>query len=201
VPVLDAARFPSLSAYVASLPAGLASYPECATKGALVRSIVDEIDLTDVPLPAELATMVRERPLLTAWVPAVHADAMFHVYCDLHAPTDREMLEWTYERSSRVGRSQAYRHLLAVAGPRMLLRTSVRMHGLFQRGTDIELASLGETRAELVLSHPPHLHSRLNQLSNVALLRAVVDVTGGKETVCEMIAHDARSARYVVRWR
>jgi hypothetical protein len=115
---------------------------------------------------------VHERPLLTAWVPAVHADAMFHVYCDLHARTDRAMLDWTYERSSRVGRSQAYRHLLAVAGPRMLLRTSVRMHGLFQRGTDIELAALSDKGAELVLSHPPHLHSRLNQLSNVALSRA-----------------------------
>jgi uncharacterized protein (TIGR02265 family) len=199
--VLDAARFPSLSAYVAALPAGLASYPECVTKGALVRSILDEVDLSDVPLPTELAAMVRERPLLTAWVSAVHADAMFHVYCDLHARTDQAMLEWTYERSARVGRSQAYRHLLAVAGPRMLLRTSVRMHGLFQRGTEIELAILGEKQAELVLTHPPHLHSRLNQLSNVALLRAVVDVTGGKETACEMTAHDARTARYVVRWK
>lgn len=200
--MLDAARFPTLSAYVAALPDGLESYPACRSKGALVRSVLDEADLTThaPSLPPPLAALLTDRPPLTAWIPATLTDAVFHLYCDTHAPTDEAMLAWTYERSSRMGRSQTYRHILAVAGPRVLLRTGVRMHGFFQQGTELEIPALTAGRAELVLRHPPHLHARLNQLSNVALLRALVDLTGGKNAACDMVARDAKHARYVVTW-
>ncbi|MBN8612899.1 MAG: hypothetical protein J0L92_20075 [Deltaproteobacteria bacterium] len=200
--MLDAARFPTLSAYLAALPEGLASYPACRTKGAIVRSVLDEGDLvTQAPhLPEELAALVRDRPPLTAWIAAVHADAVFHLYCDTHAPSDQAMLDWTYERSTRFGRSQTYRHIFNAAGPRMLLRTGVRMHGFFQMGTELEVPELTAGSAKVVLKHPPHLHSRLNQLSNVALLRAIVDLTGGSNGKSEMVEHTPTHARYVVTW-
>ncbi len=200
--MLDAARFPTLTAYLAALPEGIASYPECRTKGAIVRSVLDEADLTVYApqLPDALAALVRERPPLTAWIPAAHADAVFQLYCDTNAPTEQAMLDWTYERSTRFARSQTYRHIFNAAGPRMLLRTAVRMHGFFQHGTDLEVPELTATGAIVVLKHPPHLHSRLNQLSNVALLRAIVDLTGGKDGTCEMVEHTATFARYVTKW-
>ena len=200
--MLDAARFPTLTAYLAALPEGLASYPTCRTKGAIVRSVLDEGGLAaQAPhLPEELAALVRDRPPLTAWLPAAHADAVFHLYCDTHAPSEQAMLDWTYERSTRFGRSQTYRHIFNAAGPRMLLRTGVRMHGFFQQGTELEVPELTATRATVVLKHPPHLHSRLNQLSNVALLRAIVDLTGGKDGRCEMVESTPTFARYVTHW-
>lgn len=196
-------RFTTLSAYLAALPAGLDSYPECRTKGAIVRSAIDDSDLGPAVelLPAPLAALVRERPPLTAWVPAVHSDAIFHAHCDLYARTDRAMLDWTYLRSSRASSSKAYRHLLTVAGPRFLLRTGVRLHGFFQEGTDLVIPELEASRAVIVLSHPPHLHSRLNQLSNVALIRALVELTGGRDAVCDMVEHGPAGARYVATWR
>lgn len=200
--VLDAARFPTLSAYLGGLPAGIDSYPECTTKGAIVRSVLDEADLSVhvSHLPQALAALVRERPPLTAWIPAVHADAIFHLYCDTNAPSDQAMLDWTFERSTRFAKSQTYRHIFNAAGPRMLLRTGVRMHGFFQHGTDLEIPELTAAGAVLVLKHPPHLHSRLNQLSNVALLRAIVHLTGGKDGSCEMVDRAPTFARYVTKW-
>jgi hypothetical protein len=201
--VVDAARFPSLSSYLAALPAGIDSYPECRTKGAIVRSAIDDSDLMGVVdvAPAPIASLLRERPPITAWVPAVHADAIFHMHCDLHARSERAMLDWTYVRSTRASSSKAYRHLLAVAGPRFFLRTGAQLHGLFQQGTHLVVPELEGRRALLVLSHPPHLHSRLNQLSNVALVRALVDLTGGKETHVEMIEQSPTGARYEASWK
>lgn len=201
--MVDAARFPSLFAYLAALPAGLDSYPECRTKGAIVRSAIDDSDLSSVvdAIPAPIAALLRERPPLTAWVPAVHADSIFHLHCDLHARTERAMLEWTYTRSTRASSQKTYRHLLAVAGPRFFLRAGGQLHGLFQQGTELEIPELAGERAVLVLAHPPHLHSRLNQLSNVALIRALIDLTGGKETQVEMVEPGPTGARYVATWR
>lgn len=201
--MIEPTRFPTLSSYLAALPHGLASYPECRTKGAILRSVLDDSPIGADPsaLPQTLQALIADRPPLTAWVSAVHTDAIFHAHCDLHAPTDEAMLAWTFERSTRVGRSQAYRHLLEVAGPRMLLRTGVRMHGFFQRGTELEIPELTATGATLVLSHPPHLHSRLNRLSNVALIRALIDLTGGQDGRAEMVETTSTHARYVASWK
>jgi hypothetical protein len=72
---------------------------------------------------------------------------------------------------------------------------------LFQHGTDLVIPELEADRALLVLSHPPHLHSRLNQLSNTALIRAVVDLTGGLDTHVEMLEQGPTGAKYSARWR
>lgn len=197
----DTARFPSLSRYLTALPEGLSSYPGCRTKGAIVRSVFEEGMSLPEGLPEPLEELARSRPPLTAWVPAVHADALFHLQCDLAHLDEDGMLAWTYERTARVGRSQAYRHLLSAAGPRALLRTSVRMHGFFQQGTELDLHELTQNHAAMGLRYPAHLHSRLNLLSNVALLRALVELTGGQDVECAMTHQDPTTARYDVRWR
>lgn len=200
--VLDRARFPGLSAYLDALPAGLASYPECQSKGALVRSALDEVDLSAHlgALPEPVAAVVDARPALTEWVSAVVTDAVFHAVCDLRFPTEEAVMTWTYERTRRVAKSQAYRHFLAVAGPGFFLRVATRTHSFFQRGTEMAVELLEPNRSIVAMHHPPHLHSRLNQLTNVALLRAVVDMTGGLRTRSEMIEHGPTGARYECRW-
>jgi hypothetical protein len=70
---------------------------------------------------------------------------------------------------------------------------------MFQKGTDLEV-TLVKGGAKITLKNPPHLHSDLNRLSNVALLRAVVELTGGKKVTCEMSDTTPTRAVYDSRW-
>jgi hypothetical protein len=199
---LDPQRFPTLAAYIRSLPHGLASYPECKTKGTVVRSALDDAGLAAhlEALPDEVGELVRSPPTITAWVPAVLSDSVFHAACDLACFDEEAVIRWSYERSVRVGGWRVYRQLLSVAGPRFFLRMAERTHALFQKGTDAQVVDLEANRCRVLFTHPPHLHSPLNQASNVGLLRAAIELVGGADVTCRMTESDERHAVFVCTW-
>lgn len=199
---VDTARFPRLAEYVRALPEGLASYPECKSKGSLVVTAIEGHDVEHLGdgLPAEVAALLREPPLSGLWIPAPLSDAVFYVIVDAYYPTAEAMLEWTYERTMRASRSKMYRALTRVAGPTALLRMSAAAHGLFQKGTDLK-ATRRKDGVDLRLTHPPWLHGGWNHLSNVGLFRALLEITGAREGEAEMLESGPSEARYRVTWR
>lgn len=198
---LDAARFPQLAAYLDQLPDGLASYPECKAKGSLLLTAIEEHDVSEIGdgLPDELAEVFRRPPLAGVWVPAPFSDAVFYVFVDLLYPTLEETLAWTYERTIRGTQSKLYRALTSVASPWALLRIGTAAHGLFQKGTDLHVVKTPDG-ADLRLSHPPFLHGGFNHASNTAALRAVLETTGAKNAVVEMVSSEPTEALYRARW-
>jgi hypothetical protein len=198
---VDPNRFPTLAAYVDALPSGLHAYPDCRTKAALLRSALEERDLTAVlpDLPEPLRTVFAAPPAITDWVPAVIADAAFHVVCDVYYPTPEAMLAWTYERTIGMAQRPMYKSLVRAAGPALFLKIAGRVHGLFQKGTDLEV-EIGDHDATLTLTNPAHLHSDLNRSSNVALCRAVLEMTGGVNPTCEITDQTPTRAIYRCRW-
>lgn len=50
------------------------------------------------------------------------------------------------------------------------------------------------------MSFPPHLHSRLNLLSNVGMFRGIVRVTGGQTPQANMTRFSATDADYECTW-
>jgi hypothetical protein len=199
--VIDVVRYPALSAYLSRLPDGLDSYPECASKGSMVRSALEGHDVrADAShLPAALAELIEAPPPPTRWIPLVCAEAIFHLVCDRYYPSEEAAIEWSYQRTLAMAASPLYRKLVTVAGPGLLLKIGSRVHGLFERGTSV-LADVRGTTARVELLHPPHVHSPLNQVTNVGMLRAIIEITGGKNIRCKMTRSSPRGAVFECSW-
>lgn len=193
---------PQLSAYLDSLPAGLASYPHCQTKASLVLSALrglEQEELLASGLPAELETFIREPPPLGLWVPAVLSDAMFHACCDVFYPTESAMLKWTYERTIDLAKNPLYRGLLKAVGPRRWFRMGPKINRLFQRGTTL-VNEVGERQCISEMTFPPRLHDHTNLMSNVPVIRATATLSGAKGVRAKLVEHSDTHARYECTW-
>lgn len=198
---LDPTRFPTLKAYLDSLPDGLNSYPECRSKASVMASSLDHEIAPDVleHLPQSIVELVERPPPPTIWIPAVYSDALFHVVCDVHYPKHTDVLDWIERRTRTMAAHKMYQSLMRVAGPKILLRSAAMAHGLFQKGTDLD-AEISPSGARLVLSYQPYLHSSLNTLSNVPLWRVVIELTGGENVRVDRVEHTSRRAVYECSW-
>ncbi len=199
---VDPQRFPALADYLSKLPAGLASYPEATTMGILLKSAVSQQyfhpSWRDLPQP--LVDGLRRPPLPTTWVPAVLTDAVFCVICDTFYPTPEAVEAWTYERTIRLASVPMYRGLTRFAGIERFLAAAARVHAFFQRGTHLAVRS-APGAAEVELTHPPHLHGRLNHLSNQGAFRAALEAAGGQEVSVLLESSTPTRALYRARWR
>ncbi len=194
-------RYPRVAEYLAALPDGLRSYPECASKATLLRSALEGHDLSaERALPAEIVELIRDVPPVSVWVPAVAVNVVFHAVCDLYYPTEAAVLEWSRERTRRMAKNPLYRGVLRLGGPRALIRIATKLDRMFQRGTHIS-ADIERGAATVRLKHPPHLVSPLNQRSNIGMFEAMVEITGGADPRCEVTDAGPEGATFCVTWR
>ncbi|MCA9610121.1 MAG: hypothetical protein KC619_31205 [Myxococcales bacterium] len=193
-------RYPHLREYLAALPDGLASYPDCVSKATLLRSALEgHEDAAVDDLRPELLELYREPPPATIWVPAVEVNAIFHVIVDVYYPTQAQVIEWARRRTLRMRDNPIYRRILRVTSPWALFRISQQLDGLFQRGTHIA-PELEKGHARFELTHPPHLVSRINQVANVGMFEAMVEMTGCRDARCEMTASSPTGATFEMTW-
>lgn len=195
-------RFPRLFNYIKRLPAGLDSYPECQSKGSIIRSTLDGHDGEELlkGLPEELAVYVRTPPSVGEWTSNVHNGALFLAVCDLFYPEQSQMEAWTRERTKTMG-TGLYRGLMHIGGPRIFFRVSKSMQGLFQRGVDVSPKFEGANRMLNTLTFPPHLRSHYMLLANVPMYEELATLTGVKDAKATLEEWDATSAVYAVHWR
>ncbi|HBQ17525.1 MAG: hypothetical protein RLO52_16650 [Sandaracinaceae bacterium] len=196
-----ARRFPRLAEYLATVPGGLDAYPDARSKSTLLRSALEgHEDLCAEGLPLDVAELFRNPPPPTVWIPAVHVNAVFHAICDQYYPTERNVIAWARRRTRSMANNPIYRRLLSFTGPRALLKIAGRVDRMFQRGTHID-AEYGPGWAESRLRHPPHLVSPLNQVANVGMFEAMVEMTGADDPLCEMSDASPTGALFRTTWR
>ncbi len=138
---------------------------------------------------------------MTEWISSALTNAVQCVVADTYHPTDREILLHNRARTLKVANSAAYRTLARVAGVRILIRGAVRMHGMFQRGTDFRLVGAADYAVTLYLEHPPFLHGGCIHLANEAVFGTLIETAGGRSVSVKMTESSARRAVYAVTWR
>ncbi len=202
MPAIDARRFPALAAYVGNLPAGLRSYPEAQTKGIVLRSSVSGRYFHPAwnGLPDALTGPMRSPPLPTAWVPTVITDAVFCAVADAFYPSDEAVVKWNFDRTMGLSRVPMYSALAKLAGLERFIRTAARVHAHFQRGTDLIVQHI-TGGANLHLRHSPHLHGRLNHLSNEGVFQAALLTAGARGASVKLVESTSSLARYEARWQ
>lgn len=194
-------REPTLGRYLASLPIGIDSHPHCQTKASLVHSALEGMDAEVVAaaLPEPIAEMVRSPPPSSFWVPAVFSDAVFHAVCDTCFESEEAIMDWCHERAAQMSRSPIFSRFMKVVGPERLFRLAPKLHRLLQRGSTLR-SDVQPGRLVTRVGYPSNLHDRLNSLSNVPVIRAIAELTGGKNVQSSMREHTAVAAIYECTW-
>lgn len=127
-----------MDAYLARLPAGLESYPQCRIKGAafspLVKSPPPGFDVS--PLPEPLRSVVERPPSVTDWVPEVWFAALVHYLRDDVFDTDEACRAWNLEGLRNTLGGPLYRMRFAFLSPRRMAKMAPRSWSSFRQGSE-----------------------------------------------------------------
>jgi hypothetical protein len=196
--------YPNVRAYIDRLPDGLASYPECMAKVALVRDLIESrpLDPSADHVPDELRRMLATPPPLSSWIPEAHFVAMsLTIFARDFGATDFGAFEdWICTRNMALFRKPLYRVLIALMSPERLLVGTSKRWTAFHLGTTLSVIDHGPGSARLKIAFPPHLygHEMLRGMS--AGLRAAVNVAGGRNVAIGIDDETPTSAEYWLRW-
>ncbi len=195
-----------MQVYIDGLPQGLDSYPECLQKASIYREFLVGIDCEALRphLPPTLRAMIDAPAPVTAWVPEVHASALFLATRDAFAD-DAAFVEHAYRGNRRLLDSPLYRLLFRVLGPRTMLRGARSRWGLFHRG-GVEMildlpADDDASHASLTLEYPPRVIAPLLALSYASAFRAAAELSGAQEVSVRVAVHGSEHVTYALSWR
>lgn len=155
------------------------------------------VDLEGVP--ASIRAFVDRPPLPNEWISEVRFNALMLVY--------REGMEakvyddWIRVRNQRLFRSPLYRVLFLVVSPERLFIGVPQRWSAFRKGTTLELRSLRERSAELVLRYPQNLHTTVT-LGNMSIaLCAAAEAAGAKDPQITVKSVTSTQAELDTHWQ
>jgi len=197
-----AKRYPRLAAYLAGLPAGLGSYPDCLARTSLCAELIDGMPEprprpADLPEPAASILARRPRGL---WMPEVHVMALSVTIADHYEFDDAAYLGWLHDVNLRYFSSLVLRVLMAFISPTELVaRASARWLAVHQ-GSTLEARLTGPGSARVELTFPPGLFAPILLRHFTAVWQAIFEHSKAKE--CEVTLVEANELRgtYDARW-
>lgn len=195
---------PRMEAYIAALPAGLDSYPTCKQKGSLTRLWVAEMPLAAhlQLLPPDLRTLVEQPPLASAWVPEVHANALYLAASDLLFPREDDFVECIYRLDVKLFQSPLYRAITLIASPASFLRGLELGWKLFRRGQHIAITTTSPTSLRIRVTWPPLVTPMLIARCVGTGFRAAAEATGTVTGLkADLTEFDRTTAVYDISWR
>ena len=199
---VDSARFPRLAAYLRFLPEGLASYPGCQAKGALVRAILDREPLADVSddaLPAEVRGLITTPPANSAWVSDLVFFGALLALADYRRMDDARYRAWLHEANNRLFKGPVYRALLSLTSPGVMLTLCSSTWSTLHRGTTLKVADSGKGFAVADLTFPERAYDRAVLVAIEVALQVALEQSSVKP-VMATTASTATSARFEARW-
>ncbi|HEX8795512.1 MAG TPA: hypothetical protein VF765_31395 [Polyangiaceae bacterium] len=194
---------PNIESYLAALPRGLASYPECVHKGEPLGVWLQRSPLRDVArlVPTAVAPLLdRHRPLPT-WVPDVHANVIYMAIRQACFADDAGFLAHARECNRAVLETPTNRLLFWAATPRAILRAASLRWGSLHRGSNIDVRFARDNSAEVVLTFPRFLYPEIVLRGNATGFQAAVENTGARDVEAHLRSMEPTRATFVGRWR
>ncbi len=189
--------------YLASLPAGIDSYPECRMKGAVVRSLLDTLTGYAPPtsLPRAIVELFEHPPAPSGWVPEVPVHALMTITAHDHHGGELAYLEHALHGNRALLDSLAFRILFRFVSPKKVLIQATERWQLFHAGTQIEVETTRDRRGGVLLMRTPPQHCPLLVAKGYAMaIRAAVEAAGGKTVDIDAEARSPTLIAYDVRW-
>ncbi len=199
---VDAVRFPRVAAYLARLPAGMRSFPECQAKGTLLRPLLEDLPLSGVTsgLPPELLEAIRLPPPQSSWIPEVLLGAMNLAAADHHRLPDEAFLKRKYDQNMRLFNGFVYRLLMSLSSPLVLLELGTSRWGQIHRGTTLRLETTGATTARVHMEYPARLYDRLLAELAARVFQAALDHSHARLGKVRVATFDEQRALFEATW-
>ncbi len=190
--------------YVAALPRGLASYPECQIKASVLRSFFERVELRPLVerLPDTLRDLVLSPPPPSMWLAEVHTTAIFMAAADTILPGDH-FVDHAYRTNYALLDSTMYRVLFRLVGARRVLTKATESWSQFHRGSSLTARSFDERggAAALRINAPAHHIPALLAEGYATALRAATEIAGGKQVECAVSRYEPSCIDLDVRWK
>jgi hypothetical protein len=187
-----------VQAYLAGLPHGLSSYPECKARQGMVDTIMSSAPrFTGEAPPLVLDLLSSPR---APWVREAVLGAGILAMADRARWTDAELLEWHRSLNRHMFRGPVYRAVMAFFSPQFLLERGAGRWATFHSGTTLQVAAAGERGAVARLEFPPGLFNRLLlQVFGEAFGAALENARAGKVTI-QLNETSEKSGTYLASW-
>jgi len=196
-------RFPRLSDYLSSLPAGLDSHPECQAKGSVLRSTLECAQVPPVEegvLPAPIQAVLRQLPSHSQWLPeTVLWGAMFAI-ADLAGMDEEAYLRWTRVTNAHRFANPVFRFLMSFTSPQMLMDIGASRWGAMHRGTRLTSERTGPQQATVALRFPTALFCELSLRSLGTAFLVALEHSRAKRPQVRLDRFDTSSACFEAQW-
>lgn len=204
--LMDNVKYPGCAAYIASLPQGLESYPQCTMVAEALqvqRSILPQMDqLTGLPAP--LQQLIKPFPA-DQWVPEVHAIAVGHAIRDALFTRDEDHAKFIEQLNEQLLNRPLYRALFRLLSPQLLVMGAARRWNTLHRGTTLEadptpVVQSGRRRIRAIFTFPPRLMDAfvVERYSRACLV--AVRLSGGKNAIWEPGAVTDTRGEFSLTW-
>lgn len=194
-----------LDRYLASLPHGIDSYPDCVQKGSVSKEFLRFMPSAGlagrVPKPVE--NLILRPPAPSAWVPEVHVEALFLSVLDAHFGDDTEFLTRSYVANKELLTGPLYRVLMLVASPLYLVKNAESRWKTFHRGVNLLTDALPTEKtgtARFHLEYPKLLLPEVLAKSYTTAFRAGLEAAGGREVKAEVAQWAETRCEFTISW-
>lgn len=191
-----------LERYLAGLPAGLESFPECVAKGSVLRSTLVQQPVAEIAarLPPSLRSLVTDPPVDSEWMSEVRFAAIYHAVADVRGYGDADVRSWARDRNRALFRNPAYRILMAVSSPATLLRGATMRWSNWHRGSTLEIEGITDVGVRALLRFPPGLFDELMLEVFGEAFSAGLELARAPSPAASVELIEPGVARYVVSW-
>lgn len=190
--------------YLAALPNGVDSHPDCTVKASVLRELVGSNLFSRVKsfVPKPVDAICASPPPVNTWINEVHLNVILAALLDHEFDGDEARFRaWIHEANRVLLGGPLYRAIFYFVGPRRLLDRAGDRWAQLRRGTTLAMLDHQRTSARLELRFPKNLLTGFVADMRVATFEDVLFVAGAKEgrVVLESLTEDR--AVFAATWR
>lgn len=200
--MLDASAFPTASAYVRSLPAGLDSFPDCTARPETYEGvrIVYPADRIPPDLPEPVACFFRGQ--WTGWRPEVVPLVGYLMLVDVMG---REaFLDWAHHDAARLFQRAFIRHLMKLVSPTLVAMGAASRWRTLRRGTTMETSTVARVDDRMVtqthVGYPTGLYPEIFAHALTRALEAAISGARGRDIRVELLEYAPDHMVHAASW-
>lgn len=192
----------AVEAYLAKLPQGLASHPECKIKWSAVQRSLDLCPPGgERGLPSELVEFISRPHSPNEWVPEVYMHVWLVYAATQWCASEEAFMDHFIESNRQLFEHFAYRVMFRLVGPRKIISQAAARWRNFHQGTTLEPIELRSREAVLHHVVPAnHCPEHIARAYAGAII-AGVGLAGAREVEVETRAQSPTLNVFTCRWR
>ena len=194
--------FPRAEAYLARLPRGFDSYPECTARASVFRVFSESRSLRGFSwreVHPKIATTLRTPLPPSGWLPEVSLVSSILAMADHLGLTDDEAVRWFADCSTKLLSNRMYAALISLASPAMLVRSNGMVWRTLHRGVGFGMV-IQDRGANVSVTFPPFLHNDLVMRAQGEGIRLALEMSRARNCSYEIVRATPRSCEYRFDW-